>query len=359
MYNRKLVLADGAVFFGNSFGADIEVVADVVFNTGMTGYQEILSDPSYYSQMVVMTYPLIGNYGINKDDFESSIFGASALIVKEYCETPSNWRSEYSLDEVLKENGVPGLCDVDTRALTSKIRDQGEVRGIIVDISVSDEEALNRLNATPLVNNHVEMVSTKESYTVLGKGPRIVLIDFGVKKGIINELKKRECEVIVVPFDMKCEDIVSLRPDGIVLSNGPGNPKDVSDCIGTIRKLQDVFPLFGICLGHQLFGLANGADTVKMKFGHHGCNQPVKDLKSGKVHITSQNHGFQIDEDSLAGTDLELTHIALNDGSVEGVKHKTLNAFTVQYHPEANPGPRDASYLFDKFLENIGGVKNA
>ena len=354
MYNRKLVLADGTVFLGTSFGCDASVVAEVVFNTGMTGYQEILSDPSYFGQMVVMTYPLIGNYGINDQDFESFAPAASALIVKEYCEVPSNWRTRKTLDEYLKQKKIPGLFNVDTRALTIKIREHGSIRAIIVNLEVSDEEALSKLNAIPVLNRHVEYVSTKIMYTAPGEKYRIVLVDFGVKKGIIRELTARGCEVIVVPFNTTAEEISNLNPDGVMLSNGPGDPKDVTEAIPMIQEIQTKYPIFGICLGHQLFALANGADTKKMKFGHHGCNHPVKDLTTNKVHITSQNHGYQVDQDSIKKTELEVTHIALNDQTVEGLQHKKYKAFTVQYHPEACPGPDDSSYLFDRFMNLLG-----
>ena len=358
-FNRKLVLADGTIFPGNGFGSNETVIAEVMFNTGMTGYQEILTDPSYYNQMVVMTYPMIGNYGINHDDCESLSHGASALIVKEYCEVPSNWRSVKSLDEFLKERNSPGLCDVDTRALTIKIREEGAVRGIIVDANVSDEDALAKLNDAPIVNDHVKQVSPKESYKVSASNKkfRVAFMAFGAKEGIINELVKRDCEVIVVPYHASIEEIDALSPDGVVLSNGPGNPEDIPEVLPVIRGLQVKYPLFGVCLGHQLFALANGATTSKMKFGHHGGNIPVKDIATGRTLITSQNHGYQVNVDSLAGTDLALTHYAINDDTVEGVKHKQYPAFTVQYHPEAHPGPQDSKYLFDQFIESLGGNK--
>lgn len=354
MYNRKLVLEDGTVFWATAFGSEQSIVGEVVFNTGMTGYQEILSDPSYYGQMVVMTYPLIGNYGINDQDFESFAPAVSAIIVKEHCEVPSNWRSRKSLDEFLKQKQIPGLFNVDTRALTIKIREQGSVRAIIVDSALSDEEALAQLASIPVLNRHVEHVSTKITYTAPGDTYRIVLVDFGVKKGIIRELTARGYEVIVVAFNTTAQEIINLNPDGVVLSNGPGDPKDVSQAIPMIQEIQTKYPMFGICLGHQLFALANGANTKKMKFGHHGCNHPVKDLETNKVYITSQNHSYQVDEASIHQTELEVTHLALNDQTVEGLRHKTYNAFTVQYHPEAAPGPDDSSYLFDKFVSMLG-----
>ena len=353
MYDRKLVLEDGTVFLGTAFGCLDEMIGEVVFNTGMTGYQEILSDPSYFGHMVSMSSFLIGNYGINDQDFESFAPSASALIVKEYCEVPSNWRSTKTLSELLKVKGVPGLCHVDTRALTIKIREHGVIRGMIADINKSDEEILEVLKATPILNRHVEHVSTKMVYSAPGKGHRVVLVDFGAKKGIIRELTARGCEVIVVPFHTTAEQISQLNPHGVVLSNGPGDPKDVVEALPMIREIQAKYPLMGICLGHQLFALANGADTKKMKFGHRGCNHPVKDLATNKVHITSQNHGYEVCRESINGTPLEVTHVALNDNTVEGLKHKDYKAFTVQYHPEASPGPDDASYLFDRFIANL------
>ena len=358
MYDRKLVLEDGTVFLGTAFGCKDEVIGEVVFNTGMTGYQEILSDPSYFGQIVTMTYPLIGNYGINHYDFESFGLAASALIVREYCDAPSNWRHAKTLEDYLIEKCIPGLCNVDTRALTIKIREHGAIRGMIADINKSDEEILAFLNAAPILNRHVTYVSTKTMYTAPGTGHRIVLVDFGVKKGIVRELTARGCEVIVVPFDTSAQAIEQLNPNGVVLSNGPGDPKDVVEALPMIREIQTKYPLFGVCLGHQLFALANGADTKKMKFGHRGCNHPVKDLRTNKVHITSQNHGYEVDHDSVTTTDLDVTHLALNDRTVEGLRHKLYNAFTIQYHPEASPGPDDASYLFDEFIATINELHN-
>jgi len=361
-YNRKLVLADGTAFLGNGFGSNEEVICEVIFHTGMTGYQEILTDPSYYNQMVMMTYPMIGNYGINNDDSQSSIGGASALIVKEYCEVPSNWRSVKTLDEFLKERNTTGLCDVDTRALTIKLRSEGTVMGIIVDINVSDGDAIVKLNSAPTINDHVKQVSPTESYKIPVKNKkfRVVLMSFGAKvEGLINELVNRDCEVIVVPYNASAEDIEALSPDGVMLSNGPGNPKDISEVLPVIRELQIKYPLFGVCLGHQLFALANGATTSKMKFGHHGENIPVKDIATGRTLITSQNHSYQVDADSLARTALELTHYAINDDTVQGVKHKHHPVFSVQFLPEVHVGPQDSEYLFDQFIASLGGNKNA
>ena len=356
-FNRKLVLADGTVFPGNGFGSKREVSCEVIFHTGMTGYQNVLTDPSYSNQMVAMTYPMIGNYGISSDDCESLKNGAAALIVKEYCEVPSNWQSIKSLDEFLKERNIPGLCDVDTRELTIKIREQGTVKGIIVDMNVSDEEALAKLNSAPLVNDHVKQVSLQEPYVVAveDKKFRVVYMAFGAsEESIINELVKRDCDVIVVPHSVSAEYIEALSPDGVMLGNGPGNPADLPEVLSVIGKIQMKYPMFAVCLGHQLFALANGATTSKMKFGHHGENVPIKDIATERVLITSQNHSYQVDADSLAGTELELTHYAINDNTVQGVKHKQHPAFSVQFLPEIHTGPQDSKYLFDQFIESLG-----
>jgi carbamoyl-phosphate synthase small subunit len=354
---RQLVLEDGTIFIGKGFGSHTGNFGEVVFNTGMTGYQEILSDPSYCGQIVTLTFPLVGNYGINRDDFESIHPAISGFIVKEVCDFPSNFRSDWSLDEYLKIKKIPGISGVDTRKLTRIIRQYGTLKGAICSIEENADEILNKLRQKELPTNQVEQVSTKTAYPSPGRGYRIVLVDFGMKHGILRELNKRDCDVIVVPYNTTATEILQLRPDGIMLSNGPGDPKDVPEAIEMIRGVLGQVPLFGICLGHQLFALASGANTVKMKFGHRGGNQPVKDLRSGKVAITSQNHGYTVEEESLFGTTLEVTHIAVNDGSIEGLRHKDFPAFTVQYHPEASPGPEDANYLFDQFLQMIKNAK--
>ncbi|MEK3989504.1 MULTISPECIES: carbamoyl phosphate synthase small subunit [Robertmurraya] len=349
---RQLILENGTVFIGKAFGSDTEKMGEVVFNTGMTGYQEILSDPSYCGQIVTFTYPLVGNYGINRDDFESISPSVHGMVVKEAAEFPSNWRNEKTLDELLKEKNIPGISGVDTRKLTRIIRQYGALKGAICSIDASVEEVLEELKS-PFRNDQVKQVSTKSAYASPGRGRRIVLVDFGMKHGILRELNKRDCDVIVVPYNTTAEEIKRLNPDGVMLSNGPGDPKDVPEAIEMIKEIIGHVPLFGICLGHQLFALACGANTVKLKFGHRGSNHPVKDLATGKVALTSQNHGYTVEEESLQGTSLEVTHIALNDGTVEGLKHKEAKAFTVQYHPEASPGPEDANYLFEQFLQLI------
>ncbi|AIE59588.1 carbamoyl phosphate synthase small subunit [Bacillus methanolicus] len=350
---KQLILEDGTIFIGEGFGSDANKTGEVVFNTGMTGYQEILSDPSYCGQIVTLTYPLIGNYGINRDDFESISPAISGLVVKEAAEFPSNWRSELSLDQFLKLKNIPGIAGIDTRKLTRIIRKYGTLKGAICSMNEDADEILERLRALQLRNDQVKQVSTKTPYPSPGRGKRIVLVDFGMKHGILRELNKRDCDVVVVPYHTTAEEILNLSPDGVMLSNGPGDPKDVPEAIEMIRGILGKVPLFGICLGHQLFALASGANTVKMKFGHRGSNHPVKDLKTGKVALTSQNHGYTVEKESIKETRLEVTHIALNDGTIEGLKHLDFPAFTVQYHPEASPGPEDANNLFDKFLQMI------
>jgi len=354
---RQLILEDGTIFIGEAFGADTNCVGEVVFNTGMTGYQEVLSDPSYCGQIVTLTYPLIGNYGINRDDFESITPAINGFIVKEVADFPSNWRNEQSLDEYFKIKNIPGIAGIDTRKLTRIIRQHGTLKGTLCHIGDNVEDVIERLKATEIRRDQVKQVSTKTPYPSPGRGRRVVLVDFGMKHGILRELNQRDCDVIVVPYNTSAEEILQLSPDGVMLSNGPGDPKDVSEAIHMIQGILGKVPFFGICLGHQLFALACGADTEKMKFGHRGSNHPVKDLLTGKVSITSQNHGFTVNEESIQKTRLEVTHRALNDGTIEGLKHKDFPAFTVQYHPEASPGPEDSNYLFQTFLEMIETAK--
>ncbi|MCT2538034.1 carbamoyl phosphate synthase small subunit [Aquibacillus koreensis] len=353
MEKRQLVLEDGTVFNGIAFGSNEASVGEVVFNTGMTGYQEILSDPSYCGQIVTMTYPLIGNYGINRDDFETITPSIHGLIVKEVCDHPSNFRSDESLDSYLKANNIPGIAGIDTRKLTKIIRKHGTMRGIFTEAGASIPEAIEQINDTPVLRNQVERVSTVKPYVVPGRGHRIVLVDFGMKHGILRELTKRNCHVTVVPYHYSAESILRLKPDGVMLTNGPGNPKDVQEAIDMIGSIIKTTPVFGICLGHQLLALACGANTEKLKFGHRGSNHPVKDILLNKTYLTSQNHGYAVTADSLTNTDLELTQIALNDKTVEGIQHKLYPAFSVQYHPESSPGPEDTNHLFDEFLTRI------
>lgn len=355
-----LLLEDGTVFEGNSFGMEGQVVGEVVFNTGMTGYQEVLTDPSYCGQIVCMTYPLIGNYGVNIDDIESLRPQVKGFIVRELCKTPSNWRSIESLNEYLKRNEIIGLEGIDTRALTIILRNRGTMKGTIITgeaIEKLEEKLAEVKNYT--INNPVLQVTTPEIKHYAGEGYRIALLDYGLKKNIVRSLQKRNCEVYVFPCTAAAEEVLAVEPDGIMLSNGPGDPKDCGFQIATIKKLIGEKPIFGICLGHQLTALANGADTEKLKYGHRGCNHPVKDLEKDMTYITSQNHGYTIVEESLNKEIMSVSHINMNDGTIEGIKYKNAPMFTVQFHPEASPGPGDTAYLFDEFIKMIDRVKAA
>lgn len=355
---KKLILETGEIFLGNGFGANHDTDGEVVFNTGMTGYQELISDPSYCGQMVCMTYPLIGNYGINRDDYESIEPAIKGLIVKEICDLPSNFRTQMDLNEFFERKNLSGISGVDTRRLTRILRNQGVVKGKIVHADADESLVIEELKSKIFQINQVEQVSTKTSYANPGRGFKVVLVDFGAKLGIIRELSQRNCDIIVVSQDTTAEEILMMDPDGIMLSNGPGDPQDVPQALDMIRGLLGKVPIFGICLGHQLVALACGAKTFKLKFGHRGGNHPVLDLAKNKVAITSQNHGYAVDQDSLKSTDLVETHIALNDKTNEGIKHKIHPCFSVQYHPEASPGPEDANYLFDEFIEMMENFKN-
>ncbi|WP_027718148.1 glutamine-hydrolyzing carbamoyl-phosphate synthase small subunit [Desulfovirgula thermocuniculi] len=355
MRQAVLALEDGTVFYGQAFGARGERWGEVVFNTSMTGYQEILTDPSYCGQIVVMTYPLIGNYGINQEDFEAGRSYVRGFVVKEACEKPSNWRAGYRLADYLAKEGIVGLSGVDTRALTRRLRTYGTMRGVISTECLDAATLVEKARRSPHLTGQelVRDVATKEIYTVGERngGFRVVLMDFGAKLSIIRQLQARRCQVVVVPPTTTAQDILALDPDGVLLSNGPGDPVDVPYAVKTVRELLGRRPIFGICLGHQVIGLALGGRTYKLKFGHRGANHPVKDLLTGKVYITSQNHGFAVDEESLAGLPVEVSHRNLNDGTVEGLRHRDLPLFSVQYHPEASAGPLDSTYLFDQFID--------
>lgn len=355
MQKARLVLEDGTVFDGESFGASGEVGGEVVFNTGMTGYQEILTDPSYSGQIVTMTYPLIGNYGINAADYESAHPYARGFIVKEYCEYPSNWRAGLTLDAFLKEYRILGLAGIDTRALTKRLRAEGTMKGLITTADDSDAAVCDRVKALPDLSGQdfVKGASTDHIYSE-GDGPlKVVLVDFGAKSNIQRSLIRHGCTVTVVPCDTASDQILNLAPHGVMLSNGPGDPKDVPYAVRTVRELLGKLPIFGICLGHQIIGLALGGDTYKLKFGHRGGNHPVKNLLSGAVTITSQNHGFAVAADSLNPDLAVVSHRNVNDQTVEGLKHRYLPVFSVQYHPEACPGPTDSEYLFKEFVANM------
>lgn len=349
----RLLLEDGTLFTGKAFGSEGESTGEVVFNTGITGYQEVISDPSYCGQIVTMTFPLVGNYGITRDDFEAVRPFIHGFVVRRHEVVPSNWRTEYTLDNLLKEYGIVGISDIDTRMLTRILRHHGTMKGILTTSNKPVEELKEMLGLSPLMTDQVARVSTKSVFSCPGDKERIVLVDYGAKSGILRDLTKRGCDVVVVPHDATADQIRRLNPDGIQLSNGPGDPKDVPHAVETIRELLGEYPIFGICLGHQLFALACGADTEKLKFGHRGGNHPVKELATNRCYITSQNHGYTVKEDSIEGTDLIVTHINNNDRTIEGLKHAKYPAFTVQYHPEAAPGPFDSTYLFDQFIEMI------
>lgn len=354
---RKLVLENGLVFNGEGFGSDQFTIGEVVFTTGMTGYQETLSDPSFHKQIIIFTYPLIGNYGINPSDFESLNSFVGGIIVHEYAETESHWKSQMNIDSFLKKQNIPGLSGIDTRALVKTIRTKGSMKGKFCDENENIEEVIKSLQTTQL-GHHVPEVSTPRAYSAPAEGHRIVLIDYGMKKSILKELCLRNCDVVVVPYNTDSSSILELNPDGIMLSNGPGNPEELTESINTIKELSGKAPIFGICLGHQLYALAHGAKTFKMLFGHRGANHPVKELATNRVYITSQNHGYVVDEESLQNTTLEVTHRALNDGTIEGLQDKKNWAFTVQYHPESSPGPHDNEYLFNRFMSMVEEFKN-
>lgn len=362
-----LVLEDGTSFIGYSLGAAGETIGEVVFNTSMMGYQEILTDPSYKGQMVVMTYPLIGNYGINEKDYESCNPFLEGFIVKEYSPFPSNWRSQMSLDEFLKHKGIVGIQGIDTRELTRRLRDYGAQQGIISAVDFDVQSLAQKIKSSPgLVGRDlVKAVTCNSVYEWKDSGPdagiskryRVVVYDCGVKYNILRKLSIAGCSVTVVPAQTSFQDVLQMKPSGLVLSNGPGDPAAVPYMVENIRGLLGKKPVFGICLGHQLMALALGLKTYKLKFGHHGGNQPVMDLSTRKVEITAQNHSFAVTAPQ-EGTmqkgsygNVEITHINLNDKSVEGLKCQSIPAFSVQYHPEASPGPHDASYLFDRFVE--------
>ncbi|HEY0221948.1 carbamoyl phosphate synthase small subunit [Lactovum miscens] len=354
---RYLILEDGSIFEGNSFGATTDATGELVFSTGMTGYQESITDQSYNGQLLIFTYPLIGNYGINRDDNESLMPTTKAVIVKEVARRPSNWRNEMSLDDFLKSKNIPAISGIDTRALTRKIRKEGTMRAsLISEIDDLDEE-IEGLKTLDLPTNQVEQVSTLKAYPSPGKGRKVIVVDFGLKHSILRELSNRNCDLIVLPYNIEAKTILDFHPDGVVLSNGPGDPKDVPEAIEMIRNIQGKVPIFGICLGHQLFSLANGADTYKMKFGHRGFNHAVRDLSSGKIQFTSQNHGFAVNQATCDPERLIVTHVEINDGSVEGVRHAKFAAFSVQFHPDSAPGPHDAVGLFDNFMTLMDDFK--
>ena len=358
--DRKLILEDGSEYIGYHFGSQDERVCEIVFNTSMVGYQEILSDPSYTDQMVVMTYPLIGNYGITDEDFESKLLSIGGMIVRDYNDMPSNFRYTQTLSEVMEENHIPGIYGIDTRELTRSIRDLGSRRGIMTDISTTLEEGLAKIKATPVPHDAVSRVSCHKKWYARTANHRfnVVAIDCGMKMNIVRSLNKYGCNVTIVPYDVTLDEIEWMRPDGIFLSNGPGDPADCTSIIEEIKKLYNTdIPIFAICLGHQLMALATGATTHKLKYGHRGGNHPVKDLQTNRVYISSQNHGYVVDAENVDPNVAVPAFTNVNDGTNEGLAYVGKNIFTVQFHPEACPGPQDSGYLFDRFIEMMGGAK--
>ena len=355
-----LALADGTVFEGKAFGAPGEVAGEVVFNTSMMGYQEILTDPSYKGQIVTMTYPLIGNYGVNEEDFESARPWAEGLIVRECSPVVSNWRAQQSLPEFMTEHGIVGIEGIDTRALTRRLRDHGAQEGIISTVELDPDTLVARARGVPSMSGQdlvgdvtcATAYDWTEDWPAEGEAPTVIAYDYGIKHNILRCLTRRGCRVRVVPAGTPAEAVLDLEPDGIFLSNGPGDPAALPAIVEQVRRLIGVKPIMGICLGHQILAIASGAETVKLKFGHHGGNQPIRDIHTERVLITAENHGFAVDRRTLPDT-LEVTHVNLNDNVVEGVRHRELPVFSVQFHPEASPGPHDADNLFAPFLTSM------
>lgn len=343
----KLILENGNVFEGKIFGELGETVGEIVFNTGMTGYQELLTDPSYCGQIVVMTYPMIGNYGINLEDMESDRSYLKGFIIKEDAKLPNNFRCEMTLDGFLRQNNIVAFKGVDTRQLVKIIREEGAMKAIITAEDLTEKELYERFNNFKN-STAVAKVSTKEIYEIKGSGKRIGVMDFGIKRNILRNFQNRNCNLTVFPWDTTADEILKYNLDGLFLSNGPGDPTDLENSILEIKKIIGKLPIAGICLGQQLIALALGGSTTKLKYGHRGCNHPVKDLERNKIHITSQNHGYVVDK---VPDSMEVTHINLNDNSIEGLKSDKFHIMSVQYHPEGCPGPEDNNYLFDDFLK--------
>lgn len=352
----RLVLEDGSSYRGQLWGAPAETGGEVVFNTSMTGYQELLTDPSYFGQIVVATYPLIGNYGISEQRDESYRVHVRGFVVREAVSEFSHWSATAGIDPYLREAGVVGLCGVDTRALTKRLREAGTLRGIIATGGTQDS-LRERARSLALPHDPVAQVSLPKPQTVAGEGPHVVIIDYGMKRAIARRFHELGARLTILPSSSTAEEILDCRPDGVVLSNGPGDPADLPQETATVRELLGQVPLFGICLGHQLLARACGARTYKLKFGHRGSNHPVRVLQNGAVVITAQNHGYAVAAESLKETELEITQIDVNDQTVEGLAHSRLPAYSVQYHPEGSPGPRDAEPLFEQFLQEISGQR--
>jgi carbamoyl-phosphate synthase small subunit len=347
----KLYLEDGTIYEGKGFGSLGTASGELVFNTSMTGYQEILTDPSYAGQVITMTYPLIGNYGTNAGFNESSKVYAHGLVVKSISSTPSNCMNEQSINDMLCSMGIVGVYGVDTRSITRKVRDGGAIKCVITNQELSEDELKKHFNLIKKEDDWMKEIATKEVYKIKGKGHKVALVDFGVKANIIRNLIERDCDITVFPHDALPEEIMSIKPHGVLLSNGPGDPKCAVESVKTAKNLIGKVPMFGICMGHQILGLACGGETYKLKYGHRGGNHGVKDLDKDKCYITSQNHGYAVDGESIKKSGMIVTHLNLNDGTVEGMRHKELPVYSVQFHPEGAPGPGDSAYLFDKFID--------
>ncbi|PKM94200.1 MAG: carbamoyl phosphate synthase small subunit [Firmicutes bacterium HGW-Firmicutes-1] len=350
-----IILEDGTLVIGKSFGVTGTICGELVFNTGMTGYQEILTDPSYAGQIVTMTYPLIGNYGVNATDVESNKVQVSGFIVKEYAGVPNHWQCEKTIDEYLKENNIIGVYGIDTRMLTKKIRMKGAMKCMVTTQEITPENLIklrNELEQYNFPKDIVSQVSSKEITNVKGDGKRVGIVDLGLKKGIVKQLVNLGCDVTVFPYNTTSSKILESNMDVLLLSNGPGDPKDATHAIETTKELMGKMPLWGICLGHQILALAMGADTYKLKFGHRGANHPVIELESGKVYMSSQNHGYAVKSETITNT-MQITHVNVNDETIEGISCKDLGVQSVQFHPEEGPGPEDAHYLFKKWLDNL------
>lgn len=350
---RYLVLEDGAVFSGEGFGADQSTLGEVVFNTGMTGYQESITDQSYADQILVFTNPLIGNYGVNLDDNETLEPQIKGVICRQLARRPSSWRMQDTLPHFLENHGIPGIQGIDTRELVKMLREHGTLRGTIVDDIANIDEIVKKLQSVHPTMGVISRVSTKSAFPNPGTKRNIVVVDFGIKHSILRELAKRDCNVIVLPCTATAQQIMNLNPDGVLLSNGPGDPEEMTDAVKMVAEIEKHYPLFGICMGHQLFALANGAKTYKMKFGHRGFNHPVRNIATGEIDFTSQNHGYAVDPESIDKDVLMVTHEEVNDGTIEGLRHKQYPAFSVQFHPDAAPGPHDADSLFDDFITTV------
>lgn len=359
MKKRLLILEDGSVYEGNAFGGDHYRMGELIFQTGMSGYQEIISDLSYYGEIVMMSYPAMGNCGINRDDFESISPKAFGFVVKEICEEPSNFRSDMTLNEFMKLKGIPGIADIDTREITRKIRDHGVLKAIMADEGADVDAIIKMMKETDLPNDGVQVVSTQKPFPIPSRGQKVVMVDIGTKFAVIREFNDRGCDLIVVPYNMSAEEILALHPDGVILSGGPGAPQDIPETIAACKALLGKVPMLGIGLGHEVIAAACGAKVVKMKVGHHGNSSPVRNIKKNKIEFTAQNHGYEVDPASIEGTGLIVTYTALNDGSIEGFEHESYPLISLSFEPEAAPGADDCNYIFDDFCELMekGSVK--